>query len=405
MVLFGVEERESRDSVRERGNQEMVTKSEDGGLGPSGLRPEMEIDKENGDYSEKDEGLVGGECENRITFVGAGEISEEVGGYNKELPPADDVCPICFDRFSIPCRSNCGHWFCANCILQFWMLKSSFGPCKCPFCYTQIINLKPETSSPTQTSDDAIQVLKKVHQYNSLYVSGPLGVFPRLLTLRLFMRRALDPDGLRCIYYGMRLLGFSLSQLLLAFVYEKWEFEFVPTGGLGIQRTFDLCATLLILTLFFIGLGYRFVLRGRVRHMGVMPVTKSGLSLRESDERDRKTLRCRCLMREIDKNEGIRMLVGLQDQPKSSRRIALQAALGQLFVPSEPPGSIPYVPVCVLSLVSRPVIAWSPETLNPQRDGRAAPSTRLVLLLRICRSHLLVIYLLGYGSAASCCLA
>ncbi|CAA0839009.1 RING/U-box superfamily protein [Striga hermonthica] len=244
----------------------METKIEDGGLGPSGLRPEMEIGKGNGDSSEKDEGLAArGECENGINFVGAGEISEQVGGYNKESPPADDVCPICFDRFSVPCRSNCGHWFCASCILQFWMLKSSVGPCKCPFCYTQIINLKPEASSPTHTPDDAIQVLKKVHQYNSLYVAGALGVFPRLLTVRLFMRRALEPDGLRCIYYGMRLLG-----LFLAFVYEKWEFEFVPTGGLGIQRTFDLCASLLILTLFFIGLGHRFVLRGRVRRMGVM---------------------------------------------------------------------------------------------------------------------------------------
>ncbi|CAA0833370.1 RING/U-box superfamily protein [Striga hermonthica] len=85
---------------------------------------------------------------------------------------------ICFDRFFVPCRSNCGHWFCASCILQFWMLKSSFGPCICPFCCTQIINLKLETSSPTQTPDDAIQVLKKVNQYNNLYVSGALGVFP-----------------------------------------------------------------------------------------------------------------------------------------------------------------------------------------------------------------------------------
>lgn len=30
----------------------------------------------------------------------------------KEIPPNDDVCPICFGDYTIPCKTNCGHWFC-----------------------------------------------------------------------------------------------------------------------------------------------------------------------------------------------------------------------------------------------------------------------------------------------------
>lgn len=29
-----------------------------------------------------------------------------------ETPPEDDVCPICFGSFKVPCRGNCGHWYC-----------------------------------------------------------------------------------------------------------------------------------------------------------------------------------------------------------------------------------------------------------------------------------------------------
>lgn len=32
----------------------------------------------------------------------------------KDTPPDDDICPICFEDFKIPCQTNCGHWFCGS---------------------------------------------------------------------------------------------------------------------------------------------------------------------------------------------------------------------------------------------------------------------------------------------------
>ncbi|KAL3649490.1 hypothetical protein CASFOL_005893 [Castilleja foliolosa] len=61
----------------------------------------------------------------------------------------------------------------------------------------------------------AVEVLKKVNQYNNLDINSTIGVFHKLITLLLFMRRTfgvlIDPDGFRCIYYGMRIIGKSIK--------------------------------------------------------------------------------------------------------------------------------------------------------------------------------------------------
>ncbi|PIM99693.1 hypothetical protein CDL12_27808 [Handroanthus impetiginosus] len=294
MVLLSDEGRENRNLVRGRAHQEMEMKTEYVHLGLRRFHPEMEMEKEKGQQNEeirrahpeierevgigmeegtseeeKGEETGGGEREYGTEDVGVEEINDAVGVSNKDMPPVDDVCPICFDSFTIPCRSNCGHWFCASCILQFWRFRSSFQPCKCPLCCCRIVNLKPEISQLIQPAGDTRDVLKKVHQYNGLYISGVLGAFHRILALPLFMGRIfrflIDPDGLRCIYYVMRVLG-----LLLASLYEGGEFEFMPTGALGIQRMFDTGASLLIMTFFIVGVVHRWVLRGRVRRLAAI---------------------------------------------------------------------------------------------------------------------------------------
>lgn len=37
---------------------------------------------------------------------------------NGETPPDDDCCSICFGDFDIPCKTNCGHWFCGEILLN-----------------------------------------------------------------------------------------------------------------------------------------------------------------------------------------------------------------------------------------------------------------------------------------------
>lgn len=191
-----------------------------------------------------------------------------------EKPPEDDCCPICFGNFSIPCKTNCGHWFCASCILQLWHYRSTIQRCKCPICCCLISKLIPEASLLVQQEEDVVELLKKIRRYNRLYISGASGVFLKVLALPLLTRRILrvlmdslmDPDQVRLNYYLMRILAFFLSR-----IYCSCQFQFIPTGGLGIWRLFDICAIAVVAVFSLVGLCRRWVLRRRVRQLAVLP--------------------------------------------------------------------------------------------------------------------------------------
>ncbi|XP_059313585.1 uncharacterized protein LOC132064574 [Lycium ferocissimum] len=204
-------------------------------------------------------------------------MEEEEGvkrSIESEKPPDDDVCPICFGNFTIPCKTNCGHWFCASCILQLWHYRSALRQCKCPICCCLISRLVPEASLLVQQEEDVVELLRKIRRYNHLYISGAYGIFLKVLALPLLTRRVLralmdalmDPDQVRLNYYLMRLLA-----LLLSWIYCSCEFKFIPTGGLGIWRLLDICAIATVAIFSLAGLCRRWVLRRRVRQLAALP--------------------------------------------------------------------------------------------------------------------------------------
>ncbi|KAK8259201.1 hypothetical protein V6Z12_D13G040400 [Gossypium hirsutum] len=147
-----------------------------------------------------------------------------------ETPPDDDCCPICFGSFTVPCRSNCGHWYCGSCILQFWNYSSASMPCKCPMCACKIVNLMPEASLQQQQDQDVTQVLKSVQRYNLLFVGGALGyIQQKLRQLPFFMKKIfqglMDPDANDTYIAEMRLFA-----MVLSIIYRATPFDFLPTG-------------------------------------------------------------------------------------------------------------------------------------------------------------------------------
>lgn len=48
-----------------------------------------------------------------LSWFRKGKKNEE-GGTRNDRPPEGDCCPICSNEFHVPCRNNCGHWFCGK---------------------------------------------------------------------------------------------------------------------------------------------------------------------------------------------------------------------------------------------------------------------------------------------------
>ncbi|KAI8537331.1 hypothetical protein RHMOL_Rhmol09G0015500 [Rhododendron molle] len=129
----------------------------------------------------------------------------------KDTPPSDDICPICFGNYNIPCKTNCGHWFCANCVVSFWAYGNKLTHCKCPICSQSISKLTPEASLNLRTEDkEVVEALKKVQGYNRLFKGGVHGLI-------LFN----DPVNVD---------RFSLLQLILTLLYDCLDLHFLPGG-------------------------------------------------------------------------------------------------------------------------------------------------------------------------------
>ncbi|KAJ0252039.1 RING/U-box superfamily protein [Hirschfeldia incana] len=196
------------------------------------------------------------------------KIERENGGERKresETPPDDDCCPICFGSFTVPCRGDCGHWYCGSCILQYWNYAAVSRPCKCPMCVRHITKLTPEASLQHRQEPEVKEVLAKIRRYNRLFVGGLTG-FVQVKELPLLMKRMvwhiMDPDNNNLHLNEVRFFAIFMSSL-----YTASEFDFIPTGGFRVVTVFEYSAIAMILILRLVGVYRRRRLAQRVRHV------------------------------------------------------------------------------------------------------------------------------------------
>ncbi|XP_078018648.1 uncharacterized protein LOC117264998 [Epinephelus lanceolatus] len=62
-------------------------------------------------------------------------------------------CSFCQDVLKDPVSTNCGHWFCRQCITSYWDQSASSGDCSCPHC-----GKKPRTRAGLQTASQTSTV-------------------------------------------------------------------------------------------------------------------------------------------------------------------------------------------------------------------------------------------------------
>ncbi|PSS19042.1 E3 ubiquitin-protein like [Actinidia chinensis var. chinensis] len=192
------------------------------------------------------------------------EKPRDLGVRERETPRDDDCCPICFGDFDVPCKTNCGHWYCASCILMLWNYSSALQRCKCPICSRLISKLTPEASLTLRREKEIVEALKKLQRYNRLFVGGARGFIMKVHRLPLLFWRffggLMSPERFRFNYYTARIIA-----LLLTVIYEFWGFDFIPTGSLGVRRVFEYSAIALVIMLCLVGICHRLILTLRVR--------------------------------------------------------------------------------------------------------------------------------------------
>ncbi|WOL03558.1 E3 ubiquitin-protein ligase [Canna indica] len=111
-----------------------------------------------------------------------------------DVPPADEVCCVCHDRFSLPCQANCSHWFCefmfsGNCILRVWQSGFHLQPCRCPLCRRPITLLIPSASLNRDHDREAYRVLQSIESYNRQFGRVPTSLIQRFRDVPFFIKR------------------------------------------------------------------------------------------------------------------------------------------------------------------------------------------------------------------------
>nr|GEX11176.1 E3 ubiquitin-protein ligase RNF170-like isoform X1 [Tanacetum cinerariifolium] len=255
-VLFLLRKRKRKTDVSENPNFVEKNNEEDDVYfdADEGDKIEEVFENENLSLGNDNESLGKDEERGALVVVSKEERSDK--------PPNDDCCPICFDNFTIACKTNCGHWFCANCILRFWTYRTVLQKCNCPICARPISKLTPEASLLITREVEVVEVLKNVQRYNHLFQGGVNGVIRKFFEVPNVFKRMLcglmDPDRFRGNYYAMRSFA-----LLMSCIYNISSFDFIPTGTLGVRRLFDLCAIALVVILCLVGVCHRLLLRRR----------------------------------------------------------------------------------------------------------------------------------------------
>ncbi|KAK8692076.1 hypothetical protein V6N13_075557 [Hibiscus sabdariffa] len=157
-----------------------------------------------------------------------------------EGPPPNDCCSICHGSFSVPCQTNCSHWFCGNCIMLVWQHGSPFHACKCPLCRREITLLVPGEASLRERHNPAVaEVLEKVEKYNRYFGRQSNGLIQKLqdlpFLLRGLLREMMDPQRSLPLVIRARVY----LAMLLSAIYVFSPIDIIPEAVLGIVGLLD----------------------------------------------------------------------------------------------------------------------------------------------------------------------
>ncbi|XP_022615004.1 E3 ubiquitin-protein ligase RNF170-like [Seriola dumerili] len=96
-------------------------------------------------------------------------------------------CPVCLQTANFPVQTNCGHLFCAPCLITYWRHGSWLDAISCPLCREKVsvlCHLFNESRSDRQSKE----VLGEITDYNKRYSGAPRRVTDYLCDAPLLLQ-------------------------------------------------------------------------------------------------------------------------------------------------------------------------------------------------------------------------
>uniref|UniRef100_A0A672J036 Si:dkey-183n20.15 n=1 Tax=Salarias fasciatus TaxID=181472 RepID=A0A672J036_SALFA len=106
-------------------------------------------------------------------------------------------CPVCLQTASFPVQTNCGHVFCARCLITYWRHGSWLDAISCPLC-RQKVSLICHMFNGSRVDQQSKEVLLEITDYNKRYSGAPRRVIDYLCDAPLLLRslaRSLGTTG------------------------------------------------------------------------------------------------------------------------------------------------------------------------------------------------------------------
>ncbi|XP_071517183.1 E3 ubiquitin-protein ligase RNF170-like isoform X5 [Panulirus ornatus] len=180
---------------------------------------------------------------------------------------SDNECPICMDLAKFAVETNCGHMYCASCIIQNWKTNFTMSPMPCPFCRQEVTLLLPcfsegETNTTEITEiEERERVMADIKQYNRMYSEHPTSFYSQLQDLPTILRHIWAE---LFTWRGIEMLSRFrfLICVITAFLYAITPIDLIPEAFLGLIGLID-DVVVIVFLLIQVSVVYRTVVANR----------------------------------------------------------------------------------------------------------------------------------------------